>query len=108
MSDETKQCPYCGENINSNAKKCKCCGEWLIKKEPNFIMLLYSNEKYNSEKKVLAIILNILFIILSIIFVIVFFINTDSVFWLLLAILCLFWTAITLYIIDRINNARNE
>jgi hypothetical protein len=26
---ETKQCPYCGEEILATAKKCKHCGEWL-------------------------------------------------------------------------------
>ena len=28
---ETKRCPYCDEEIMSNAKKCKHCGEWLVK-----------------------------------------------------------------------------
>lgn len=27
-----KQCPYCGEDISVNAKKCKHCGEWLTEK----------------------------------------------------------------------------
>lgn len=31
---EIKQCPYCGEDILAVAKKCKHCGEWLIKEEP--------------------------------------------------------------------------
>lgn len=26
---ETKQCPYCGEEIMKAAKKCRHCGEWL-------------------------------------------------------------------------------
>lgn len=26
----TKCCPYCGEEILANAKKCKHCGEWLV------------------------------------------------------------------------------
>jgi hypothetical protein len=29
---ETKNCPYCGEEILAAAKKCKHCGEWLEKK----------------------------------------------------------------------------
>lgn len=29
MEQETKQCPYCGEEILAVAKKCKHCGEWL-------------------------------------------------------------------------------
>lgn len=32
--DETKRCPYCGEEILAVAKKCKHCGEWLEPKEP--------------------------------------------------------------------------
>jgi len=31
---ETKRCPYCNEEINAQAKKCKHCGEWLEEKEP--------------------------------------------------------------------------
>lgn len=28
MEQETKRCPYCGEEILAVAKKCKHCGEW--------------------------------------------------------------------------------
>ena len=29
IMNETKNCPYCGEEILAGAKKCKHCGEWL-------------------------------------------------------------------------------
>ena len=31
MNTDTKNCPYCGEEILAVAKKCKHCGEWLDK-----------------------------------------------------------------------------
>ena len=32
--EETKNCPYCGEEILAGAKKCKYCGEWLEEHMP--------------------------------------------------------------------------
>lgn len=28
-AEETMSCPYCGESIRRNARKCRYCGEWL-------------------------------------------------------------------------------
>ena len=29
MANETKKCPFCGEEILAVDKKCKYCGEWI-------------------------------------------------------------------------------
>lgn len=35
---DTKRCPYCGEEILAVAKKCKHCGEWLDRgAKPNVV-----------------------------------------------------------------------
>ena len=41
MSDQTKRCPFCGEEIKANAIKCKHCGEFID-----------SNETTQAEEKV--------------------------------------------------------
>ena len=33
MDKDTKFCPYCGEKIKAEAKKCRFCGEWLDKED---------------------------------------------------------------------------
>ena len=44
MADETKVCPYCGEEILAIAKKCKHCGEFLDES-------LHSNNQVISNQK---------------------------------------------------------
>jgi len=43
--EETKRCPYCGEEILATAKKCKHCGEWLEEGNlPNSAELTEANQ----------------------------------------------------------------
>jgi hypothetical protein len=44
-TEETKNCPYCGEEILAEAKKCKHCGEWLEKEQPKKEIEETSTEK---------------------------------------------------------------
>jgi len=66
----TKQCPFCGEEINIAAKKCRYCNEWLERNEVSS----YSNDdlmiKKIADYERTATILWLILAILQIVFVI--------------------------------------
>ena len=35
MEKDSRRCPFCGEEIKAIAKKCRHCGQWLIKECPH-------------------------------------------------------------------------
>lgn len=49
MTEETKQCPYCGKEILEQAKKCKYCKTWLENIEINNSNLQNTIEDYISR-----------------------------------------------------------
>ncbi len=54
MTEEGKNCPYCGEIIKAKALKCKFCGEWLKKEEfeePRIVNCPYCGEEILSDTK---------------------------------------------------------
>lgn len=40
MSENTKTCPFCGEEIMETAKKCKHCGEWLDRQSEESLQVI--------------------------------------------------------------------
>lgn len=48
--DEEIECPYCAEKIKASAKKCRYCGEWLDKNEDNDFTKKSKTDLKNSEK----------------------------------------------------------
>jgi len=51
---DTKQCPYCGEEILTTAQKCKHCGEWLAEKQEN--ELTEKNRKQGKKPKIAIVV----------------------------------------------------
>ena len=45
LTEETKRCPYCGEEILAVAKKCKHCREWLKEEPKEYIRCSVCGEK---------------------------------------------------------------
>jgi len=55
--DKTKICPYCGEIIKVNARKCRFCGEWFENRQTEELGKV-NNENFNEEKQNLGIFKN--------------------------------------------------
>ena len=74
---ETKQCPFCGEEININAKKCKHCGEWLeetqteVEEQPETIQNGNNSNGWGNRNPIVRGIVDVLTIIATILVLII-------------------------------------
>ena len=50
MEEQTKKCPFCGQEINAMAIKCRFCGKWLDGNARNEGPEYASNPKLHSEE----------------------------------------------------------
>lgn len=63
--EETKKCPYCGQEILSVAKKCRYCGNWID--GTNQPVSRQSNEK-SGMKITIMVVAIILIVLLALLF----------------------------------------
>lgn len=74
MEQNTKKCPYCGEEIMADAKKCRHCGEWLDKTsdasvEKSTVRPIKENKKrtwlYVAVIAIVAVVASVLIVLFS-------------------------------------------
>ena len=65
--DEEIECPFCAEKIKASAQKCRFCGEWLPKKKDNKLKFNFSLKKLfaGKIKLIIATILVVFVLIVS-------------------------------------------
>ena len=78
MEQNTKKCPFCGEEIMPDAKKCRHCGEWLDKTSSHRVEEISTKPKAKGNKKKAWIIAGSAVIIIAIVGVIIAFSTNKS------------------------------